>query len=83
MLIASYGGRPKHPLWYLNLVADPQVSIQDRAAVVEGTAATVDDEAERARLWDLMVSIYPPYADYAAKAAEAARTIPVVRVRGH
>jgi hypothetical protein len=51
--------------------------------VVEGTAATVADEAERARLWDLMVSIYPPYAEYAVKAADAGRTIPVVRVRGH
>jgi deazaflavin-dependent oxidoreductase (nitroreductase family) len=83
VLIASYGGRPKHPLWYLNLVADPHVSIQDRATVVEGTATTVEDEAERARLWDLMVSIYPLYADYAEKAAAASRSIPVVRVRTH
>ncbi|MET1040358.1 MAG: nitroreductase/quinone reductase family protein, partial [Acidimicrobiales bacterium] len=71
------------PLWYLNLVADPRVSIQDRAAVVEGTAATVEDEAERSRLWSLMASIYPPYEDYATKAADAGRTIPVVRVRAH
>jgi deazaflavin-dependent oxidoreductase (nitroreductase family) len=83
VLIASYGGRPKHPLWYLNLVADPRVSLQDRAAVVDGTASTVVDEAERARLWALMASVYPPYEEYAAKAAEAGRTIPVVRVRAH
>ena len=38
VLIASYGGRPKHPLWYLNLVADPHVSIQEKATVTEGVA---------------------------------------------
>ena len=83
VLIASYGGRPKHPLWYLNLVADPHVSIQEKAMVTEGVASTVEDEAERSRLWALMVSIYPPYAEYETKAAEASRKIPVVRVRAH
>ncbi len=76
ILIASYGGRPKHPLWYLNLVADPQVTIQEKALVVHGIAETVEDAAERARLWDLMVGIYPPYADYEVKASGAGRTIP-------
>jgi deazaflavin-dependent oxidoreductase (nitroreductase family) len=83
ILIASYGGRPKNPLWYLNLVADPHVSVQEQATVTNGVAETVENEAERTRLWDLMVSIYPPYADYAVKAATASRTIPVVRVRAH
>jgi len=83
VLIASYGGRAKHPLWYLNLVADPHVSIQERATVIEGSASTVEDEAERSRLWDLMVAIYPPYAEYEVKAGSAGRTIPVVRVRAH
>ena len=83
ILIASYGGRPKHPLWYLNLVADPQVTIQEKALVVQGIAATVEDAAERARLWALMVGIYPPYADYEVKASGAGRTIPVVRVTAH
>jgi deazaflavin-dependent oxidoreductase (nitroreductase family) len=83
VLIASYGGRPKHPLWYLNLVADPHVTIQEKADVVQGTAATVEEAAERTRLWDLMVDIYPPYADYAVRASDADRTIPVVRVRAH
>ena len=82
ILIASYGGRPKHPLWYLNLVADPHVSIQEQATVTDGVAETVEDPAERARLWDQMVSIFPPYAEYAVKAGSS-RTIPVVRVRAH
>ncbi len=78
VLIASYGGRPKHPLWYLNLVAEPRVSIQERATVVDGVAETVEGEDERSRLWALMVSIFPSYAQYAEKTS---RRIPVVRVR--
>ena len=78
ILIASYGGRPTHPLWYLNLVADPSVTIQERADVVNGVAETVPEGEERDRLWDKMVSIFPPYAEYQAKTE---RRIPVVRVR--
>jgi deazaflavin-dependent oxidoreductase (nitroreductase family) len=77
VLVASYGGRPRHPLWYLNLVAEPRVRIQERSTVVDGVATTVDD-GDRERLWDLMRSIYPLYDEYAAKAAS--RQIPVVRV---
>jgi len=78
ILIASYGGRPTHPLWYLNLVADPSVTIQERADVVNGVAETVPEGEERDRLWDKMVYIFPPYAEYQAKTE---RRIPVVRVR--
>jgi len=78
ILVASYGGRPTHPLWYLNLVADPSVTIQERADVVNGVAETVPEGEERDRLWDKMVSIFPPYAEYQAKTE---RRIPVVRVR--
>ena len=77
ILIASYGGRPTHPLWYLNLVADPSVTIQERADVVNGVAETVPEGEERDRLWDKMVSIFPAYAEYQAKTE---RRIPVVRV---
>jgi deazaflavin-dependent oxidoreductase (nitroreductase family) len=78
ILIASYGGRPTHPLWYLNLVADPSVTIQERADVISGVAETVPEGEERDRLWAQMVSIFPPYAEYQAKTE---RRIPVVRVR--
>jgi deazaflavin-dependent oxidoreductase (nitroreductase family) len=77
ILIASYGGRPTHPLWYLNLVANPSVTIQERADVVNGVAETVPEGEERERLWGQMVSIFPPYAEYQAKTE---RRIPVVRV---
>ena len=77
ILIASFGGRPTHPLWYLNLVADPSVTIQDRADVV-AVAETVPEGDDRDRLWAQMASIFPPYEEYQAKTE---RRIPVVRVR--
>ena len=78
ILVASYGGRPQHPLWYLNLVADPSVTIQDRADVVRGTASTEPEGDYRDRLWSQMVAIYPPYEQYQAKTE---RHIQIVRVR--
>ena len=78
ILVASYGGRPQHPLWYLNLVADPSVTIQDRADVVRGTASTEPEGDHRDRLWSQMVAIYPPYEEYQAKTE---RRIQIVRVR--
>jgi deazaflavin-dependent oxidoreductase (nitroreductase family) len=78
ILVASYGGRPRHPLWYLNLVADPSVTIQDRADVVHGTASTEPEGDDRDRLWSQMVAIYPPYEEYQAKTD---RRIQIVRVR--
>ena len=78
VLIASYGGRPTHPLWYLNLVADPSVTIQERDDVVQGVAETVPEGEDRDRLWAQMVALFPPYEEYEAKTD---RRIPVVRVR--
>lgn len=78
ILIASFGGRPTHPLWYLNLVADPSVTIQERADVVRGVAETVLEGEDRDRFWAEMVALYPPYEEYQAKTE---RRIPVVRVR--
>lgn len=78
ILVASYGGRAQHPLWYLNLVADPSVTIQDRADVVRCTASTEPEGDHRDRLWAQMVAIYPPYEEYQAKTE---RRIQIVRVR--
>lgn len=73
-VIASKGGAPAHPAWYLNLDADPEVHV--KVANEEFTAvARVADGDERARLWDLMVDYYAPYTDYQASTE---RQIPVV-----
>ena len=72
------GGRPTHPLWYLNLVADPSVTIQERGDVMNGVAETVPEGDDRDRLWAQMAAIFPPYEEYQAKTE---RRIRVVRVR--
>ena len=79
IVIASQGGRPAHPGWYLNLQENPQVELQVGADIFAATAATADG-ASRARLWNVMTAIYPPYDEYREKAA-ATREIPVVVLR--
>lgn len=74
VLVASQGGQPKHPMWYLNLRADPHVSVQIRSRVRTLVARVADDE-ERAELWPKLVAMYPEFDDYQAWTD---RTIPVV-----
>ncbi len=64
VLVGSYGGAPKNPVWVYNLRANPEVELRDRAAVQKMRVREVADEAERARLWKLSVAAYPPYEDY-------------------
>jgi F420H(2)-dependent quinone reductase len=74
VLIGSQGGAPTHPAWVHNLRVNPEVEIRDLAVVQPMRAREVQDDTERARLWDLAVAAYPPYADYQAKTT---RKIPV------
>ncbi len=67
ILVASRGGAPKHPLWYHNLKADPNVEIRDKAEVYSMRVREVVDSAERKRLWDIAVAAYPPYQEYPEK----------------
>ena len=75
-LVASYGGRPSHPAWYANLVADPHVVIQDGPEPHDHTVREVEGD-ERAQWWERAVAVYPSYADYEVSAAEHGRVIPV------
>ncbi len=74
VIVASRGGAPSHPAWYLNLVADPEVELQVLADRFPARARTADSE-ERSRLWKLMTESWPAYNDYQAKTE---REIPVV-----
>jgi deazaflavin-dependent oxidoreductase (nitroreductase family) len=76
VLVASNGGTPDHPAWYLNLEADPEVEVQVLDATLPATARTVTGE-ERERLWALMRQIWPSYDDYQTRTD---REIPVVVV---
>lgn len=72
--IASMGGAPDHPVWYLNLVADPMVSLQDRPDVSDYVARTVTGD-EKSLWWEWASQVWSSYDDYQA-ATE--REIPVV-----
>jgi deazaflavin-dependent oxidoreductase (nitroreductase family) len=74
VVVASMGGAPQHPVWYLNLVADPHVTLQDGAEVTDLRARTATPE-ERALWWPRAAEAWPPYLDY-QKNTE--REIPVV-----
>ena len=74
VLVASWGGAPKHPVWYYNLKADPNVEIRDIDKVQTMTVREVTDETEKNRLWEIAVQAYPPYHDYQEKTD---RVIPV------
>lgn len=74
VVIASKGGFPTHPLWYENLVADPECDLQIGARRVQARARLIEGE-ERAKVWKMMRDVYPPYDDY-QKATE--REIPVI-----
>ncbi len=74
ILVASRGGAPKHPVWYHNLKADPNVEIRDETKVYSMRVREVVDHAERQRLWDIAVKAYPPYQEYQERTD---RVIPV------
>ncbi len=76
VVMASYAGAPKHPDWYLNLVADPEVVIQMGEDIMTGTARTVADE-DRDRVWKIMTAIWPDYDEYSTKTS---RKIPLVAI---
>lgn len=74
LLVASKGGAPEHPSWYLNLSENPEVGVQVGAEKFAARARTATAE-EKPRLWAKMASIWPAYDDYQEKTE---RDIPVV-----
>jgi deazaflavin-dependent oxidoreductase (nitroreductase family) len=74
VVVASKGGAPNHPAWFLNLRDQPEVRFQVADEKYRGVAR-ITSGAERERLFRMMAKIYPPYDDYQAKTA---REIPVV-----
>ena len=74
VLVGSKGGAPKNPDWVYNLRADASVEIRDETEVFDMRVREVEDDTERARLWDLAVAAYPPYEEYQTRTS---RKIPV------
>jgi deazaflavin-dependent oxidoreductase (nitroreductase family) len=74
VVVASKGGAPTHPAWYLNLEANPEVKVQVKAEKFAARAHPAN-ATERAALWPMMVEIYAPYTQYQTKTD---RQIPIV-----
>jgi deazaflavin-dependent oxidoreductase (nitroreductase family) len=74
VLVASYGGDSRHPAWYLNLTADPDVTLE-RDGVATPMRARVATPEEKAALWPRIVKSYRGYAAYQRRTD---REIPVV-----
>jgi deazaflavin-dependent oxidoreductase (nitroreductase family) len=74
-MIASAGGAPKHPAWYRNLMANPEVELWSKGSGGRYRAQEAEGE-ERERLWKLATEYYPGFARYQERAKD--RRIPVV-----
>lgn len=74
VIVASKGGFPDHPAWYLNLTSNPNVKVQVGSEVKSMTARTVN-EAEKAAYWPKLVAMYSDYQMYQDRTD---RSIPVV-----
>ena len=75
LLVASQGGAPTHPTWYYNLMAHPDITVEQGGQVRRLKARRVSAE-EKARLWPICVSHYTPYEQYQQRTE---RDIPVFR----
>jgi deazaflavin-dependent oxidoreductase (nitroreductase family) len=74
VLVASFGGDDRHPAWYLNLLANPEVRVT-MAGSTHTMIARTATEAERAELWPRITSTHGEYARYQKRTE---RRIPVV-----
>src|SRR5689334_1002803 len=74
LVIASNAGAPKHPDWYRNLLAHPQVTVEVGADTFDARAVVLEAD-ERQQQWDRIVASYPFFVEHQAKIT---REIPVV-----
>jgi deazaflavin-dependent oxidoreductase (nitroreductase family) len=74
LIVASRGGAPNHPSWYLNLLADPEVEVQVKGDRFHARAHPAGPD-EKPRLWETMTTVFPDYAVYQTRTD---RQIPVV-----
>jgi deazaflavin-dependent oxidoreductase (nitroreductase family) len=70
LVVASMGGAPRHPSWYLNLVAQPEADVQ-----IEAVRARTATEEEKPGLWQVVAAQWPNYDTYQSRTE---RDIPVV-----
>ena len=73
ILVSSLGGAPRHPTWYYNLVANPNIEVQvrERSLPLRARLASAD---EKASVWPTCCQYYPDYQVYQDRST---RDIPV------
>ena len=76
VVIGSNAGRPSHPVWYLNALANPTVWVRSKSDFYEATAALLEP-AERQVFWDDLAAKMPMFAEYQSRAG---RELPVMRL---
>jgi deazaflavin-dependent oxidoreductase (nitroreductase family) len=74
VIVASKGGADHHPAWYLNITHSKDIAFQVATQAFRASWRE-PGSAERAKIWDFMVGIFPPYNDYQASTD---REIPLV-----
>ena len=74
VIVASKGGADHHPAWYLNIRDSTELSFQIATQAFSGTWREPQG-AERTKVWDFMVGVFPPYKSYQASTN---REIPLV-----
>ena len=74
VFVASQGGRTNNPMWYLNLKANPKVTVQIKKEVLQLTARDAT-QAERTQYWTPLVQMYSSFEDYQSWTD---RVIPIV-----
>jgi len=74
LVVASKGGAPEPPAWFVNLTADPHVEVQIKGDRFPATAR-VATPAEKPAMWAAMTEVWPDYDEYTKKTD---REIPVV-----
>lgn len=77
IVVASYMGAPKHPDWYRNLVAQPQVTVEVGKETFDALATTVTDASERERF----IRLWPLASEHQAKTTREIPFVALQRVR--
>lgn len=74
LVVASRGGDPRHPGWYVNLKAEPVVEVQIKGDVFRASARDATPD-EKPQMWEKMAAVWPDYDEYQKRTD---REIPIV-----
>ena len=78
VVIGSYSGAPVHPNWWLNMAANPHVTLQVNDQVIKARMQEITNPADRERIWNAVVATAKGYANYPKKTS---RVIPLGLLR--